>query len=69
MFISYSFDLQSIARFQEREKNPWSSITFSKVAGFARSNTPPWMFLTFFKLYKCYQIAQNILCHVASSPT
>ena len=25
-----------------------------------KSNTPPWMFFTFFKLYKWYQIAQNI---------
>ena len=22
-------------------------------------NTPPWVFFTFFKLYKCYQIAQR----------
>ena len=29
-------------------------------------NTPSWVFFTFFKLYKCYQIAQcykTILCH------
>ena len=25
-----------------------------------KSNTPPWVFYTFFKLYKWYQIAQNI---------
>ena len=25
-----------------------------------KSNTPPWVFFTFFKLYKCYQIAQHI---------
>ena len=24
-------------------------------------NTPPWVFFTFFKLYKCYQIAQRII--------
>ena len=27
---------------------------------FTKSNTPPWVFFTFFKLYKWYQIAQNI---------
>ena len=26
----------------------------------SKSNTPPWMFFMFFKLYKCYQIAQSI---------
>ena len=25
-----------------------------------KSNTPLWVFLTFLKLYKCYQIAQNV---------
>ena len=25
---------------------------------FIKTNTPPWVFFTFFKLYKCYQIAQ-----------
>ena len=27
---------------------------------FIKSNTPPWMFFTFLKLYKWYQITQNI---------
>ena len=27
---------------------------------FTKSSSPPWVFFTFFKLYKCYQIAQNI---------
>ena len=27
---------------------------------FTKSNTPQWVFFTFFKLYKWYQIAQNI---------
>ena len=27
---------------------------------FAKSNTPPCVFFSFFKLYKCYQIAQSI---------
>ena len=27
---------------------------------FTKSNTPPWVFFTFLKLYKCYQITQNI---------
>ena len=43
----------------KREKHPWWSVTFIKVAGFTKSNTPSWLFFTFFKLYKWYQIAQN----------
>ena len=38
-------------------------VTFSNFAltcNFTKSNTPPWVFFTFFKLYKWYQIAQNI---------
>ena len=27
---------------------------------FTKSNTPPWVFFMFLKLYKCYQITQNI---------
>ena len=30
------------------------------VLHFTKSNTPPWVFFTVFKLYKWYQIAQNI---------
>ena len=26
----------------------------------AKSNAPPWVFFTFLKLYKWYQMAQNI---------
>ena len=32
----------------------------AKVCNFIKINTPPWVFFTFFKLYKCYQIAQRI---------
>ena len=32
----------------------------AKACNFSKSNTPSWVFLTFFKLYKCYQIAQCI---------
>ena len=49
-------DLVPCAQFKKREKDPWRSITFSKVA---KSNTPPWVFFMFFKLYKWYQIAQR----------
>ena len=28
---------------------------------FTKSSTPPWVFFTFFKLYKWYKIAQNIV--------
>ena len=47
------------AQFKKREQHPWRSVTFTKVAGLQR-NTPPEAFFTFFKLYKWYQIAQNI---------
>ena len=50
-------DFVSFVQFKKREKKPWRSVTFSKVAGFS---TPPCLFLTFFKLYKWYQIAQSI---------
>ena len=56
-----------VARFvqsKKREKHPWRSVRFSKVAGwtrkFTKSNTPPWVFFMFFKLWKYYQIAQSI---------
>ena len=32
----------------------------AKVCNFTKINSPPWVFFTFFKLYKCYQIAQRI---------
>ena len=35
-------------------------ITHGGVLLFTKSNTPPWVFFTFFKVYKWYQIAQNI---------
>ena len=33
---------------------------YSKSLNFTKCNTPPWVFFMFFKLYKWYQIAQNI---------
>ena len=51
-------DLVPSVQFKKREKHPWRSVTFSKVAKktllkkFAKSNTPPWVFFTFFKLYE-----------------
>ena len=57
-------DLVPFVQFKKREKHPWRSVTFSKVAGlacnFTKSNTPPWVFFTFLKLCKWYQIAENI---------
>ena len=56
-------ELLPSVQFKKREKHPWRSVTFSKVAGFSyftKSNTRPWMFFTFFKLYKWYQIAQRM---------
>ena len=31
-----------------------------QACNFPKSDTPPWVFFTFFKLYKWYQIAQNM---------
>ena len=58
-------DLVPFAQFEKREKIPWSSATFNKVAqalacNFTKSNTPPWALFTLFKLYKWYQIAQSV---------
>ena len=49
IFICGAFpDLASCAHFKNREKDTWSSVTFSKVAGF-----------TVFKLYERYQIEKR----------
>ena len=57
-------DLGPFLQFKKREKHSWKMVTFSKVEGFSlqftKSNTPPVVFFTIFKLYKWYQIAQNI---------
>ena len=42
-------DLVPFVQLKKREKHPWRSVNFSKVAGFK-----------FFKLYKWYQIVQRI---------
>ena len=57
MFCATWYHLYNL---KTREKLPWRNVTFSKVAGFTKSNTPPWVFFTFFKLFKWYQIAQRI---------
>ena len=44
------------AQFKKREKHPWRSVTFSKVAGYYKLK----VFFTFFKLYKWYWIVQRI---------
>ena len=44
-------DLVPCSQFKKREKRPWRSANFSKVAG--------WVFFTFLKLYEWYQIAQS----------
>ena len=48
-------DLVAFVKFKKREKHPWRSVN----CNFTKINIPPWVFLTFFKLYKCYQIAQR----------
>ena len=56
-------DLVPFVQFKKREKHPWRSVTFSKVAGnFTKTSCPLWMFFTFFNLYKWYQIAQSVSC-------
>ena len=47
-------DLVPFVQFKKREKHPWRSVNFSKVAGlklkacnFTKSDTPPWVFFTF----------------------
>ena len=44
-------NLVPVVQFKKREKHPWRSVTFSKVASLAcnitKSNTPPWVFLRF----------------------
>ena len=52
-------DLQPFVQFKKREKHPWRTVTF-QTCNFTKINPPPWMFFTFFKLYRWYQIAQNI---------
>ena len=55
-------NLVPFVQIKKREKHPWRSVTFSKVAGFClkvtKGNTPLWVFSKFFKLYKWFQIAQ-----------
>ena len=47
-------DLVTFAPFKKREKHPWKSVTFTKVAdfNFTKRNTPPYMSFTFVELYK-----------------
>ena len=52
--------LVPFVQFKKREKHPWRSVICSKACNLTKSNTPPLVFLMFFKLYKWYQIAQNI---------
>ena len=66
-------DFVSFVQFLKSKKHPWRSVTLVKLqtfslqlcgllaCNFTKSNTPPWVFFTFFKLYKWYQNAQNII--------
>ena len=42
-------DLVAFVQFKKREKHPWRSVNFSKVAtcNFTKINAPPWVFFTF----------------------
>ena len=48
------------AQFKKREKSPWRSATFSKVARVLKVTLLHGFFSRLFKLYKWYQIAQSI---------
>ena len=52
----------TICTIQKCGKDPWTSDTFSKVAGwkFTKSITLPWVFFMFLRLYKWYQITQSV---------
>ena len=41
----------------------------ASTCNFTKIDTPPWVFFTFFKLYKCYQIAQHITCYLSYPKT
>ena len=59
-FICHALlDLVPFVQFKTCEKQPWRSAKLL-ACNFTKSNTPPWVFFTFFKLYRWYQIAQNI---------
>ena len=58
-------DFVPFAQFKKRKKYPWRSVTFGEdksllACNFIKSNTRLWVFFMFFKLYKWYQITQNI---------
>ena len=52
-------NLVPFVQFKKCEKHPWRKACY-----FTKSSTPPWVFFTFLKLYKWYQIAQNIKYYV-----
>ena len=54
-------DFVPFVEFEKREQHPSKSVTFSKVAGFTKSNTSPWVFFTFLKLYKNDTKSRNAL--------
>ena len=41
-------------------KNTYGGVLILVKLQATKINTPPWLFFTFFKLHKCYQIAQPI---------
>ena len=64
-------DLVSFVPFTQREKQPWRSVTFSKVTGFSlqlcqKEHSYLGVFHVF-KLYKWYQIAQSITCKIGET--
>ena len=61
-------DLVSFVPFTQRKKQPWRSVTFSKVTDFSpqlcqKEHSYLGVFHVF-KLYKWYQIARSITCKI-----
>ena len=58
-------DLCHLYNLKKTIKKPMEVLLLVKLQAstrnFTKSNTPPWVFFTFSKLYKWYQIAQNVI--------
>ena len=64
-------DLVPFAQFKKRENTHGGALLLvklqTKACNFTKSNTTSWMFFMFLKLYKWYQIAQNITYYLTMS--
>ena len=60
MFCAIWYHLYNLKNVKNTHRGVLLLIKMQASSNFTKSNTPPRMFFTFFKLYKWYQIAQNI---------